>query len=133
MKRFNTKKFLEETYRKRYKEIESLRKYDSGEKEIFPLDLAAFSRECERIRNREYPYQQESSHPMQTPYERMQQSAFNLMRKNSIKDFSAEELHRVFKHAKEQLLYTAIIRNAIEDGLTIASLYEQDHDNDIER
>ena len=54
------------------------------------------------------------------------------MRKNEIKDFSAEELHRVFKHAREQLLYTSIVRTAIEDGLTITSLYKiQDQDHDI--
>lgn len=55
------------------------------------------------------------------------------MRKNNVRDFSAEELHRVFKHAKEQLLYTSIVRMAVEDGLTIASLYEQDHDRGLGR
>ncbi len=65
---------------------------------------------------------------MPTPYERMKQSAFNLMRKNKIKDFSAEEIHRVFKHAKEQLLYTSIVKMAMEDGLTITSLYDQDRE-----
>jgi hypothetical protein len=68
-----------------------------------------------------------------TPYERMKKSAFNLMRKNEIKDFSAEELHRVFKHAREQLLYTSIVRQAIEDGLTIDSLYEHDRDRGLSR
>ncbi len=70
---------------------------------------------------------------MPTPYERMKQSAFNLMRKNNIKSFSTEELHRVFKHAKEQLLYTSIVRMAVEDGLTITSLYEQDREHGLER
>lgn len=68
-----------------------------------------------------------------TQYERMKQSAFNLMRKKNIKNFSDEELHRVFKHAKEQLLYMSIVRTAIEDGLTINSLYEQDHERDLGR
>ena len=70
---------------------------------------------------------------MPTPYERMKQSALNLMRKNKVKDFSAEELHRVFKHAKEQLLYTSIVRMEIDNGLTITSLYEQDQDRGLER
>ncbi len=52
------------------------------------------------------------------------------MRKNEIKDFSAQELHRVFKHAKEQILYTAIVRYAIEDGLTITRLYGDDRSKD---
>ncbi|MCU0431821.1 MAG: hypothetical protein MUC87_00030 [Bacteroidia bacterium] len=69
---------------------------------------------------------------MSTPYQRMKESAFNLMRKNEIKNFSAEELHRVFKHAREQLLYTSIVRTAIEDGLTIDSLYE-DRDRGFSR
>lgn len=66
-------------------------------------------------------------------YDAMKKSAFNLMRKNKIRDFSAEELHRVFKHAKEQLIYTSIVKAAIEDGLTITSLYEQDRDLGLER
>ncbi|TND10360.1 MAG: hypothetical protein FD123_2 [Bacteroidetes bacterium] len=66
-------------------------------------------------------------------YERMKASAFNLMRKNNIKDFSPEELHRVFKHAREQLVYTSIVRMAVEDGLTITSLYEQDRDRGLGR
>lgn len=70
---------------------------------------------------------------MPTTYENMKASAFNLMLKHNIKDFSAEELHRVFKHAREQLLYTAIVRQAIEDGLTISSLYEQDPDRGLGR
>lgn len=70
---------------------------------------------------------------MPTPYERMKQSALNLMRKNNIRDFSAVELHRVFKHAKEQLLYTSIVRMEIDNGLTIASLYEQGHERGLER
>lgn len=65
-----------------------------------------------------------------TGYEQMKESAFNLMRKNKIKNFSAEELHRVFKHAKEQILYTAIVRYAIEDGLTITRLYSNDRSKD---
>lgn len=68
-----------------------------------------------------------------TAYESMKKSAFNLMRKNRIRSFSEEELHRVFKHAKEQLLYTAIVRAAIEDGFTIDSLYEQDRDQGLSR
>lgn len=67
-----------------------------------------------------------------TAYEAMKKSAFNLMRKNKIRGFSEEELHRVFKHAKEQLLYTSIVKMAIEDGLTITSLYEQDRDRGLE-
>jgi hypothetical protein len=66
-------------------------------------------------------------------YERMKQSAFNLMRKRNIRNFSDAELHRVFKHAKEQLLYTSIVKMAIEDGLTVNSLYEQGHDHGLER
>ncbi|MEO6240321.1 MAG: hypothetical protein ABIQ40_03270 [Bacteroidia bacterium] len=72
-------------------------------------------------------------HDAPTQYEKMKQSAFNLMRKKDIKSFSDEELHRVFKHAKEQLLYTSIVRMSIEDGLTISSLYEQDRDLGFER
>lgn len=68
-----------------------------------------------------------------TAYDAMKKSAFNLMRKNKIRNFSEEELHRVFKHAKEQLLYRAIVRTAIEDGFTIDSLYEQDRDQGLER
>ncbi len=68
-----------------------------------------------------------------TKYERMKESAFNLMRRNKIRNFSAEELHRVFKHSKEQLLYTAIVRREVDDGFTIASLYEQDRDRGFER
>lgn len=71
--------------------------------------------------------------PESTQYEKMKQSAFNLMRKKNIKSFSDEELHRVFKHAKEQLLYTSIVRMAIEDGLTINNLYEQDRDRGLDR
>ncbi|MEO5644451.1 MAG: hypothetical protein ABIQ40_02005 [Bacteroidia bacterium] len=65
--------------------------------------------------------------------EKMKMSAFNLMRKKNIRNFSSEELHRIFKHSKEQLLYTSIVRMAIEDGLTIESLYEQDRDLGFER
>jgi len=69
-----------------------------------------------------------------TAYEGMKKSAFNLMRKNKIRNFSEEELHRVFKHAKEQLLYRSIVRSAIEDGFTINSLYEdRDHERGLER
>lgn len=70
---------------------------------------------------------------MHTPYERMKQNAFNLMRKNKIRDFSAEALHHAFKHCKEKLLYTAIVKDAVENGLTIRSLYEQEHDRGMER
>jgi hypothetical protein len=63
----------------------------------------------------------------------MKQSALKLMRKNKVKDFSAVELHRVFKHAKEQLLYTSIVRMEIDNGLTITNLYEQDQDRGLER
>ena len=69
-----------------------------------------------------------------TAYEAMKKSAFNLMRKNKIRNFSEEELHRVFKHAKEQLLYMSIVSMAIEDGLTLDSLYEdRGHDRGFER
>lgn len=66
-------------------------------------------------------------------YEAMKKSAFNLMRKNKIRNFSEEELHRVFKHAKEQLLYLSIVRSAIEDGLSINSLYEEDREQGLSR
>ncbi len=39
--RNTTKESLEESYQRRYKEIESLRLYSRGEKEIIPVDLAA--------------------------------------------------------------------------------------------
>jgi hypothetical protein len=70
---------------------------------------------------------------MPTPYERMKQTAFSLMRRSKIKDLSAEELHRAFKHSKEKLIYTAIAKTAIENGLTISSLYEQDQGANLER
>lgn len=70
---------------------------------------------------------------MPTPYERMRRTAFDLMRRSSIKDFSAEELHRAFKRSKEKLIYTAIAKAEVENGLTIANLYEHDRDNDLER
>lgn len=70
---------------------------------------------------------------MHTPYERMQHRAYNIIRKSKIKDFSLEELHRAFKHCKEKLLYTSIVRNAVENGLTIHSLYEQEHDHGMSR
>ncbi len=77
--------------------------------------------------------QQECPEMEPTAYAAMKKSAFNLMRKNKIRNFSEEELHRVFKHAKEQLLYTSIVRSAIEDGFTIDSLYEQDRDRGLGR
>lgn len=67
---------------------------------------------------------------MPIPYERMKKLALDLLREKEVRSFSAEELHRAFKHSKEKLLYTAIVRKAIEEeGLTINSLYEQDRDN----
>ena len=77
--------------------------------------------------------QQEFPEVESTAYEAMQKSAFNLMRKNNIKNFSEEELHRVFKHAKEQLLYRSIVRSAIEDGLTIDTLYAKDREHGLDR
>lgn len=63
----------------------------------------------------------------------MKQHAFDVMRQKRVKDFSFEELHRVFKHCKEKLLYTAIVKEAVENGLTIRTLYEQEHDRGISR
>lgn len=64
----------------------------------------------------------------------MKGRAFSIMCDNHIRDFSAEELHRVFKHSKEKLLYTAIVRNAVkEEGLTITSLYAHARDSGRER
>lgn len=64
---------------------------------------------------------------------KMRENAFYFMRKGNIRDFSSEELHRVFKHCKEKLFYTAIVKDAVDNGLTIQALYEQDHDHGISR
>lgn len=64
----------------------------------------------------------------------MRKSALNLMRKNHIKDFSDEELHRVFKHARERATYLSLVKNAISNGLTVESLYQdQDHEHGFDR
>lgn len=66
-------------------------------------------------------------------YERIKQGAFNLMRKMEIRSFSEDELWRVFKHSRHSGLYLSLVQKEIKDGLTITSLYEQDHDRGLER
>ena len=63
----------------------------------------------------------------------MQEQAFALLRSKKVRSFSAEELHRAFKHSKEKLLLTAIVNDAVERGLTITSLYDQDRSRGLER
>lgn len=59
-------------------------------------------------------------------YNSLKRTALKVMRENNIKDFSAEELHRVFNGTQEETLYMSIIRQNIKEGLTIERLYEMD-------
>lgn len=68
-----------------------------------------------------------------TQYEKVRESAFNLMRNCNIKNFSESELHRVFAGSRNFSDYMAIIKREIADGLTIANLYEQDRDRGLGR
>jgi hypothetical protein len=72
-------------------------------------------------------------HEEPTHYEKIRATAFGWMRKNEIRDFSEDELWRVFKHSANSGLYLAIIKREIADGLTITSLYDQDHERDLGR
>lgn len=76
-------------------------------------------------------------HPLEheepTQYEKIRATAFGWMRKNKIRDFSEDELWRVFKHSANSGLYMAITKREIADGLTIAKLYKQDRSRDLER
>lgn len=70
---------------------------------------------------------------MHTPFERIKAHALEIMREKKIRDFSPGELHRCFKHCKEKLLYTAIVNTAVENGLTITSLYDRGNSRAEER
>lgn len=59
-------------------------------------------------------------------YEKIRESAFNLLRKQNVKNLSDEEIWRAVKHSGNAGLYTAILRREIADGFTIKKLRAQD-------
>lgn len=72
-------------------------------------------------------------HEEPTQYAKIRQSAYDLMIKNEIEDFSEDELWRVFKHSRNSGLYISIVKKEIADGLTITKLHTQDRGRDLER
>lgn len=72
-------------------------------------------------------------HEEPTQYEKIRQSAYDLMIKNEIEDFSEDELWRVFKHSRNSGLYIAIVKREIADGLTITKLHKPDRSRGLDR
>lgn len=77
----------------------------------------------------ENPLEQEE--PSQ--HEKIRESAFNLLRKQNVKNLSEDELWRAFKHSGNAGLYLAILRKEIADGFTYKKLFAKRPGQDIER
>lgn len=71
-------------------------------------------------------------HEDPVPYGKIREDAYNLLRKQNVKNLSEDELWRAFSDYANARLYMAIIRKEISDGLTIKKFYA-DRERGLER
>lgn len=72
-------------------------------------------------------------HEEPSQYEKIRESAFNLLRKQNVKNLSDDEIWRAVKHSGNAGLYTEILRREIADGFTYKKLYAKRREQGHER
>lgn len=102
----------------------------------FLLLVGGAEKELEKVAGFEKPFEWRSNpleHEEPSQYERIRESAFNLLRKEGASELSSDAIWNAVKGSRHAGLYFDLLRHEIESGLTIKKLYARNRESGLER